>query len=58
MKRHYDGLDAVTVPIDGAAILTSSTSSCVAMIQLEFQGGVCITDPMFQQIEWVGNKSL
>ncbi len=57
MKRHYDGLDAVTVPIDGAAILTSSTSSCIAMIQLQLVNGVCATDPAFQQIEWVGNMS-
>ena len=55
MKRQYDGLEAVKIELDGSEVIATS-GNCVAMIQLELDNGVCVTDPMFQQIEYVGNK--
>ncbi len=53
MKRHYDGLDAVEVPIGGPSILTISFR-CVGIITLKFEHGICVSDPDFQEIEYFG----
>ena len=54
MKHQYDGLKAMKISFTNTDIVTSS--NCVAMIQLELVNGVCITDPDFQQIEYVGDQ--
>lgn len=55
MRKQYDGLDAMKIQLDNKDVITAST--CLAMIQLELDSrGVCITDPDFQQIEYVGDQ--
>lgn len=55
MKNQYDGLKAMKIQLaDNDVIATSG--SCTAMIQLKMVDGVCITDPDFQQIEYVGDQ--
>ena len=54
MKKHYDGLEAIEVKVDGSDVVVAS--ECVAMIQLEMVNGICISDEWQQQITYVGNK--
>ena len=55
MKKNYDGLEAVKVPVDnGSSIIT--TSNCLAMIQLKMENGVCNSPEWQQQVEYVGDQ--
>ena len=57
MKREYDGLKAFKISVNNEDIITTSTTSnCVAMIQLKMEGGICVSDPSVQQVEYVGDK--
>jgi hypothetical protein len=53
MRKQYNGLKAVMIPIENSII---TSGPCVAMIQLEMQNGICISDELWQQIEYVGDK--
>ena len=55
MKRRYDGLEALKMNFTGADIVTTS-SGCVAMIQLKMENGICISPEWQQQTEYVGDQ--
>ena len=55
MKKQYNGLEAMMIPIANANIITSS-SGCLAMIQLELQNGICISPEWQQQIAHIGDQ--
>ena len=54
MKRQYDGLEAVKIPLTSADIATSG--NCMAMITLKMEDGVCVSPEYMQQIEYVGDQ--
>ena len=56
MKKYYDGLGIFNISLDTNVTNGSDTPppSCVAMIQLVLENGICISDPSIQQIEYVG----
>lgn len=54
MKKVYDGLDVIKIPMSRAEIITAS--SCEAMIQLRMENGVCVSPEEQQQIEYINDK--
>lgn len=54
MKRQYDGLKAVMIPLTITDVIR--TSNCQAMIQLKMENGVCVSPEYQQQIEYVGDQ--
>ena len=54
MKKHYDGLEVYKISVKNGDFI--ATSNCIAMIQLQMENGICITNKEFQQIEYVGNQ--
>lgn len=54
MKREYDGLKALKISVNNVDVI--ATSSCVAMIQLQMEGGICVSPEYQQQVEYVGDK--
>ena len=54
MKKHYDGLEAVKIPL--ARMNTIFGSQCEAMIQLRMENGICVSPDYQQQIEYVGDE--
>ena len=54
MKRQYDGLKAMKISFTNTDIATSG--SCVAMIQLKMENGICVSPEWQQQLEYVGDK--
>lgn len=56
MKNQYDGLKAMKIQLADNDVIATSGTNCTAMIQLKMVDGVCITDPDFQQIEYVGDQ--
>ena len=55
MKKHYDGLEAIKVSIEGNDAVAAS--NCVAMVQLEMVNGICISDDWQKQVVYVGQNS-
>ena len=53
MRKYYDGLDVFKISINTK---TPTKSTCVAMIQLKLENGICISPDYQQQIEWIGDK--
>ncbi len=55
MKKQYDGLEAIIIPINHSDIIRTS-GNCLAMIQLQMVDGVCASPDWQQQIEYVGDQ--
>lgn len=56
MKKHYDGLEVLRIQFDDNGVFAAN-STCVAMIQLTLDNGVCSDDEIFWQITWIGSKA-
>ena len=56
MKKHYDGLELFSINLDTDVTNGSQPPTCVAMIQLKMENGICVSDPSIQQVEYVGDQ--
>lgn len=54
MKKHYDGLELFSINLDTDD--TNGSHTCVAMIQLKMENGICISPDSQQQVEYVGDQ--
>lgn len=53
MKKHYDGLEAVVIPLNSSDI-TATSPGCIGTIMNVLENGICVSDEEHQFIEYYG----